>query len=81
MWQDFVLTGGTVVFIIALIPSVIGRDKPAMVTSIATGSVLAVFAIVYATLGLWFSTLTTSLTSLTWFILAIQKYLDYKRSK
>lgn len=72
-WQDIVLTGGTIVFIIALLPSVLSKDKPAVSTSIMTGTVLIVFAYVYFTLSLWFSTLTTALTAALWFTLAVQK--------
>ncbi len=82
MWQDFVLTAGSTVFIIALLPSVFGQDKPALSTSAVTGSVLAIFSIVYATLGLWFATATTALTGATWFILAIQKHsIDQKNKR
>lgn len=74
VWQDVVLTAGSIIFIIALVPSVLSKDKPALTTSLMTGSVLAVFAIVYATLSLWLATVTVASTSLTWFILAYQKY-------
>lgn len=54
-WQDLVLTIGSLIFVIALIPSVKGRDKPTFWTSALTGSVLVTFVIVYATLDLWFA--------------------------
>lgn len=72
-WQDIVLTAGTVIFIIALFPSVLSKDKPALSTSIMTGTVLIIFAYIYFTLSLWFSTLTTFITGAIWFILAAQK--------
>lgn len=72
-WQDIVLTAGGVIFIIALIPSVLSKDKPALSSSIMTGTVLIIFAYVYFTLSLWFSTLTTAITGIIWFILAAQK--------
>ena len=73
-WQDYILTIGTILFIIALIPSIFSKDKPALATSLLTGSVLAIFAFVYATLSLWLTTITVSITSITWLILAYQKY-------
>lgn len=78
VWQDLVLSAGSFVFFLALIPSVIGKDKPAFSTSVMTGSVLAVFTVTYFTLGLWLATFTTSLASILWAILAIQKYNQKK---
>ena len=72
-WQDIVLAAGSVTFIIALFPSVLSKDKPALSTSIMTGAVLIIFACVYFTLSLWLSTLTTAITGVIWFILAAQK--------
>jgi len=74
VWQDFVLTSGSIAFIIALAPSVLSKDKPALTTSLLTGTVLAIYAFVYVTLSLWLTTITVAITSLTWFILAYQKY-------
>jgi hypothetical protein len=72
-WQDLVLTVGSIVLIIALIPSVKGPNKPALSTSIMTGCVLSTFALVYATLNLWLSSITTIIACLLWFTLAAQK--------
>ena len=74
VWQDWILTTGSILFIIALAPSVFSKDKPALTTSLLTGTVLAVFAFVYGTLHLWLAATTTSITSFTWFILAYQKH-------
>jgi hypothetical protein len=79
LWQDLVLTGGSTIFVIALIPSVMSKDKPASSTSLMTGSVLIVFAFVYLTLSLWFSAVTTAITGVLWFILASQKLIASKR--
>lgn len=72
-WQDWVLSIGSCFFTIALIPSVIGRDKPAFSTSLSTGFVLIVFAAVYFTLALWIATFTTTLNAVVWLTLAYQK--------
>jgi len=79
LWQDGVLTGGSIIFVIALVPSVMSKDKPALSTSLMTGSVLIVFAFVYLTLSLWFSAVTTAITGMLWFILAAQKFFISKR--
>ena len=54
---------GSLLLAVALIPSLRSEDKPALTTSLLTASCLAVFAVVYASLELWYSTTTTSLTS------------------
>lgn len=80
LWQDLVLTCGQLIFALALIPSVIGKDKPAVSTSITTGIVLLIFAFVYVTLSLWFSAITTTFTGVVWSILAIQKIHENQTS-
>jgi hypothetical protein len=78
-WQDFAITAGTITFIFALIPSIYSNNKPAMATSLMTGSVLTVFTIVYITLSLWFSAVTTAITALLWFVLSAQMFLKGKK--
>lgn len=73
-WQDIILSVGQYIFVIALLPSVFGKDKPALSSSLLTGSILAVFSVVYATLGLWSSTIASVVVAVTWFILAWQQY-------
>ena len=75
-WQDYVIAVGSIIFIIALMPTVLSKEKPHLSTSLMTGTVLMVFAITYLTLRLWFAAITTALTSLQWFVLAVQKYLQ-----
>lgn len=52
LWQDWVFAIGSLIFAAALIPSVRGQDKPALSTSLTTGSVLIIFALTYLTLSL-----------------------------
>jgi hypothetical protein len=72
-WQDIVISVGSLVFAVALIPSVVGQDKPALSTSLTTGIVLTVFTVTYASLDLWYATITTAGAAILWSILAIQK--------
>jgi hypothetical protein len=72
-WQDILLTIGSILLLVALLPSVRAKDKPIVTTSLLTGTVLFVFAIIYASLDLWFSAAITVLTSTTWLVLAYQK--------
>lgn len=78
--QDVILTVGALVFIVALLPTMFGREKPALTTSITTGTVLVVFSGVYVSLGLWFSAATTLVTACCWFTLAAQKYFGQKQA-
>lgn len=73
-WQDFILTAGSIIFIVALFPSVLGKDKPAIKTSLLTGGVLVVYLVVYISLQLWFTTVTTVVLSPLWFLLAFQQF-------
>lgn len=73
-WQDIVLSVGSWVFIAALIPTILGTEKPALSSSVLTGLVLAVFAGVYGSLGLWTSALSAAALSAGWWVLAWQKY-------
>lgn len=73
-WQDIVLSIGGYIFIAALIPSILSDDKPALSSSLFTGSILSVFAVVYGTLGLWSSAISTALLALTWLFLGWQKW-------
>lgn len=75
LWQDIVFSIGQWFFIIALIPSLISKDKPAFSSSISTGAVLLVFAFTYMSLGLWTSGVSSLLLAGMWFALAVQKYL------
>lgn len=79
LWQDWVFSVGQWVFILALLPSVFGKDKPALSTSLMTGTVLAIFALTYITLSLLLAGISTSLSSAVWFVLAVQKYLADKK--
>ncbi|MFI5271109.1 MAG: hypothetical protein ACHQT9_03635 [Candidatus Saccharimonadales bacterium] len=72
-WQDIVLAIGSLLFSVALVPSIISKEKPAVWTSITTTLVLLTFAVVYASLKLWYATFTITINALFWTILAIQE--------
>ncbi len=72
-WQDWVFSGGQIIFLIALIPTLKGKSKPEISTSVVTSVILALFALTYLTLGLWFSAITSVGTSTAWATLAYQK--------
>lgn len=74
MWQDFVFTVGSFLFIIGLIPTVRGSQKPPLSTSFVTGLVLLVFAVMYLTLELYLSAVVTTITSMMWATLFLQRH-------
>lgn len=78
-WQEIVFTVGSWVFLLALLPSLLGRDKPALLTSIATGSVLIAFAVAYLSLSLTSSGISIGLLGCLWLVLALQKYIQRRR--
>lgn len=72
-WQDLVLAICVLAFNIALVPSVIGKDKPRISTSLMTFVFLLPQAYVFLTLSLWYSFIMSATNAILWFILAIQK--------
>ncbi len=77
-WQDIVLTIGNLVFIVALIPSILSKDKPHLLTSLTNATVLFVIALVYSTLHLYLSGVVLVVTGSLWLTLAWQKYAKSK---
>lgn len=73
MWQDILLMVGGFIFSLALIPSILSKDKPAISTSLMTGVILLVYAFTYFTLNLWLATIAVTLTGVLWLVLAAQK--------
>lgn len=80
-WQDIVLTIGQFAFMAALIPSLRSEEKPAIGTSLMTASVLFIFAVVNASLELYFAAVTVSLTGALWLVLAWQQWRKPRLSK
>ena len=74
MWQDWVITVGQFLFLVALIPSIRSAEKPALGTSLMTGIILTIFAVAQFTLGLYFSVVSAITISIGWYILAWQSY-------
>ena len=80
-WQDLIITIGQILLSVALIPMVLSKDKPALSSSLLTGSVLATYAFVYITIQFWFGALMTTTTGALWFTLAFQKYSKDRKIK
>lgn len=74
IWQDWVFGIGAIIFSIALLPSVFGKEKPSMSTSVPTGAILLLFAFTQASLSLWFASGMSVVAGSLWFTLAIQRW-------
>lgn len=73
IWQDIVLATVNVVFVAALLPSVIGiQPKPPALMSWLTGSALLICAGTQATIELKGTALVTSLLAGMWIYMAVR---------
>ncbi len=73
-WQDLVLAISVFAFNIALIPSVLGKQKPRFATSVLTAIFLIPEIVVFANLSLWYSFVMALTNALLWITLAAQRY-------
>lgn len=71
-WQDIIISLGQWVMTAALLPSIFSERKPAISSSLLTGTVIVAFGVAYASLGLVSSVLSSVACALAWFILAYQ---------
>jgi len=60
-------------FAIALIPSVIGENKPEKSSCAITGGILTSYVVAMATLGLILSAIATGITAAMWWVLLFQQ--------
>ncbi len=79
MWQDYVISIGNIIFVISLIPSVLSKNKPALMTSLLSAVTLFLFVFTFLTLKLWFSAIAQAGSATLWSILAIQVFLEKKK--
>lgn len=73
-WQDAVISVVSIAFAIALIPTLVGRQKPAFSTGLLTTVGLAIFVAVYVSLGLWLSSLISVVTAAIWGAITVQSW-------
>ena len=71
-WQDSVLAISVFALNTALLPSLWGKAKPRLATSLLTGLFLLPQAIVFFSLSLWYSLVMVSINITLWLILAAQ---------
>jgi hypothetical protein len=75
-WQDWVFSVGQLVFLVALLPCIIGDNKPEWSTSLITAITLSFFAYTYTTLRLTCSALTAALVAGAWWVLFVQVFFS-----
>ena len=78
-WQDLVFSIGGWIFVISLIPTIHGSQKPALATSLLTAGILASFFVAYISLGLWMGAIANGATGVAWAILAYQRWRQPKQ--
>jgi len=76
-WQDIVIAIGQFGFTIAMIPTVLGKQKPAGITNVYTAICLSIFGVCFATLSLWLSAIGVWSSALAWWILVEQTFRSH----
>lgn len=74
-WQDLVISGGSFIITLSLIPTVLAKEKPAPATSLITAAILSIFVVTFASLSLWFTAIVNVFTATLWFTLFFQRLL------
>src|ERR1700755_3632980 len=72
-WQDAALSAGNIFFCFTLIPMLRHPGKPPLLTCIPTGLALLAGGFVFATLHLWLTALTQTITGLQWLALVFKR--------
>jgi hypothetical protein len=72
-WQDVMLSAGNIFFCFTLIPLLRQPERPPLLTCIPTGLALVTGGFVFATLHLWLTALTQTITGLQWLALTFKK--------
>lgn len=72
-WQDVMLSAGNVFFCFTLIPMLREPERPPLLTCIPTGLALLAGGFVFATLHLWLTALTQTITGLQWLALVFKR--------
>jgi hypothetical protein len=72
-WQDVTLSAGNIFFCITLIPMLRQPERPPLLTCIPTGLALVAGGFVFATLHLWLTAATQTITGLQWLALVLKR--------
>src|SRR3974377_1097520 len=72
-WQDVMLSAGNIFFCFTLIPMLRQPERPPLLTCIPSGLALLAGGFVFATLHLWVTALTQTITGLQWLALVLKR--------
>jgi hypothetical protein len=72
-WQDATLSAGNIFFCVTLIPMLRHPERPPLLTCIPTGLALLAGGFVFASLHLWLTALTQTITGLQWLALVFKR--------
>lgn len=73
-WQDIVIAVCQLSFLPAMMPTILGKDKPPLLTCVLNTIIVSIVVFCFVTLRLWFAAATGLTTGFVWLTLAIQKY-------
>ena len=79
-WQDIALATSTLVLNLALLPSVLGKHKPALGTCALTASFLTVNVTAYISLALWYAAAMAAVNLCLWTTLLVQVLLRQRKA-
>jgi hypothetical protein len=71
-WQDVALCVGNIFFCFTLVPMLRHHARPPLLTCIPNGLALLAGGLVFATLHLWLTALTQTITGVLWLALAFK---------
>ena len=72
-WQDIVIAVVQVAFVFSMLPSILSKSKPALITSTSNVVLVLIITFCLLTLKLWFSAASALAIAITWGVLAVQK--------
>ena len=72
-WQDVTLSAGNIFFCVTLIPMLRQPERPPLLTCIPTGLALLAGGFVFASLHLWLTAFTQTITGLQWLALVFKR--------
>jgi len=73
IWQDILMMVGGFGFALGLLPSLLGKNKPAKSSCAITGGILTAYVVAMATLGLILSAVAVGITAIMWWLLLFQQ--------
>lgn len=73
MTSEYLIAFANAIIIVSLFPSIVGKDKPALGTSILQFLVCIIFILAYIDLGLFLPIIANIAMAICWLILVFQK--------